>query len=977
MSYVKPEGITGLDTGHALYADVERFYEFGQLNKELVSDTAITTTAVAVNDDVDIGDCLEFDAAGDVVTPSLSFDGGGKTILLVHKVNATFGSGTADVGYLYMVDAGHILDINLRNGTQYSTTLRGNYGTELILNSNALADQAALDALRCVAITLSATGGIKYAINGVIDNSTATTTNEFLTAKNVAIMSTFGAGVTSDRLGALVLFDRVLTDGELTTLTANPWGLVGVPDPRAIVDIDTDNIVQAGQVGVMITCNSLDTAPTVQTVTLEGEALTVTDWNSGNPYVTVPTHINLKWGASYTLSITDDTGTVTLAGVTLTAPSGWETIALSSIPSDSAESMYKFSQTDAGVSNFTASVGDSLLLETQADLTFNNQTIPTVLPPRTVTFSYKWWDEILSTYTAVSSATINDLGLPNVPDSLIVVDSLTEGRTTAVIEFSYPGADITSFQYNIGDGWIATTSPLSLSGLTESTLYSLQLRPMYNDIPGGITNSPFTTLDAVDNTPNAFTIAPLTGQALSSAVTFAAFTVLGVDAGVDIPVTITGGTYSVSTDNGETWGAPTASNTNVRLNYQIRVHHTTSATYNDPTNTVITVGGVSATATSTTKADDIIPVITLLGSATEEVNEGGSWIDPGATASDNLDGDISGNIVVTGTVDTNTIGTYTLSYDVIDAAGNAAATVTRSVRVVDITLPVISLIGSSTITHRQGTAYTDAGATATDANDGDLTSSIITTGLLFNTNTVGSYTIRYNVSDSEGNAATEVTRTVNVTDQTAPVISVSSSSLNITQGIPYIDSGVTATDNNDGDITADIVTTGSVDVNTIGTYTLNYSVTDAAGNTGTATRTVNVVTGVTIIVPYSTPKYLMLVTEAKNYNSTSNTLNIPAGTYTFINDGTFVPNAPNKDPGSIIDYGVSWTNWLAQNDSIELSQWLLDSGITAVTESNNETETAIMLSGGTSGTQYTLTNRITTSAGRVEERSMLILCENR
>ena len=39
-----------------------------------------------------------------------------------------------------------------------------------------------------------------------------------------------------------------------------------------------------------------------------------------------------------------------------------------------------------------------------------------------------------------------------------------------------------------------------------------------------------------------------------------------------------------------------------------------------------------------------------------------------------------------------------------------------------------------------------------------------------NSNTLGAYTVTYNVSDAAGNAATEVTRTVNVTDQTAPVI---------------------------------------------------------------------------------------------------------------------------------------------------------------------------------------------------------------
>jgi hypothetical protein len=59
---------------------------------------------------------------------------------------------------------------------------------------------------------------------------------------------------------------------------------------------------------------------------------------------------------------------------------------------------------------------------------------------------------------------------------------------------------------------------------------------------------------------------------------------------------------------------------------------------------------------------------------------------------------------------------------------------------------------------------------------------------------------------------------------------------------PYVDPGATAQDDVDGDLTAAINTDVSgVDVFTTGTYTVNYSVTDAAGNTATAQRTVSVI----------------------------------------------------------------------------------------------------------------------------------------
>ena len=73
-------------------------------------------------------------------------------------------------------------------------------------------------------------------------------------------------------------------------------------------------------------------------------------------------------------------------------------------------------------------------------------------------------------------------------------------------------------------------------------------------------------------------------------------------------------------------------------------------------------------------ADITPPVITLNGSSTIQLNVGDTWTDPGATATDETDGDITSSITVSGTVNTSTLGTYTLIYSVADAASNAAST---------------------------------------------------------------------------------------------------------------------------------------------------------------------------------------------------------------------------------------------------------------------------------------------------------------
>jgi hypothetical protein len=79
----------------------------------------------------------------------------------------------------------------------------------------------------------------------------------------------------------------------------------------------------------------------------------------------------------------------------------------------------------------------------------------------------------------------------------------------------------------------------------------------------------------------------------------------------------------------------------------------------------------------------------------------------------------------------------------------------------DTGAPIIQLLGAASVDLTVEAAYTDAGASALDAVDGDVTAKITVTNPL-NTAVVGTYTITYNAVDSSGNAATPVTRTVNV-----------------------------------------------------------------------------------------------------------------------------------------------------------------------------------------------------------------------
>ena len=107
-------------------------------------------------------------------------------------------------------------------------------------------------------------------------------------------------------------------------------------------------------------------------------------------------------------------------------------------------------------------------------------------------------------------------------------------------------------------------------------------------------------------------------------------------------------------------------------------------------------------------------------------------------------------------------------------------------------------------------------------------------------NATGTYLLNYTVADAAGNTDT-ATRTVTVVDTTAPVLTLlGDANMTHAKNTAWVDPGATASDSLDGNLTSSITITGTVDVNTTGVYTLNYSVSDGASNEANASRTVYV-----------------------------------------------------------------------------------------------------------------------------------------
>ena len=209
--------------------------------------------------------------------------------------------------------------------------------------------------------------------------------------------------------------------------------------------------------------------------------------------------------------------------------------------------------------------------------------------------------------------------------------------------------------------------------------------------------------------------------------------------------------------------------------------------------------------------------------------------------SDSLDGDLAGQVVVEHGIDVNSVGHYPVTYNVADAAGNKAIEASRLVIVGDTGSPFLLLTGASTIVIDGGVEYVDAGATAEDSVDGDLTSRIVVNNPV-DVNEAGSYQIIYDVKDLQGNSAPQVIRTVIIEDNVAPVITVKGdAAMTLEAGDQFVDPGISVSDNMDSTVGSRLFKDGNVNTSVPGTYQVKYMVQDKSGNNATAaTRTVTV-----------------------------------------------------------------------------------------------------------------------------------------
>ena len=233
------------------------------------------------------------------------------------------------------------------------------------------------------------------------------------------------------------------------------------------------------------------------------------------------------------------------------------------------------------------------------------------------------------------------------------------------------------------------------------------------------------------------------------------------------------------------------------------------------------------------------PSINVKGDEQMNVEVHSAFEDPGANASF-FAFNCSRKIVVSGNVDTSKLGIYNIDYSITKA--NKTKTATRIVNVVDTTAPDLQLQGDEQTTASSWGIYKEAGYTAIDNYDGDISASVQVT----DSEQDGKHILTYTAIDSSGNTAIK-TRTVEICDKVAPDLALSGKeSIWISVGSAYTELGASAIDDADGVITDKIQITSNVNTNVAGDYTVTYTVSDSAGNVATKTRNVKVAPNNTI-----------------------------------------------------------------------------------------------------------------------------------
>lgn len=279
MSLLKPAGIQSLNTGHSLYGNLAAFWEIGQTDKDLVSDTALGTTRTVAND-ADIGACRTYtDTAPGDFSQTLPVTKGASYTFIFKSLQEYGPSSTLmDGTSLY-----NQMELRIDRYSSGSVRLDQRYGSgSTVINEwHPFSTDALMDDPQIMTLTVDASGNTALYVNGSVVAPKAGTDLPNTDAPDASPMAHDILPVLESAnnfyLGAVIKHDKVLTSGEITTFHADPWAAVSTG------------------ASVTVTPGDLPLVP--------GGAIS----GSYTDFATVPT----------TLTVSDGTNTITIASPTI------------------------------------------------------------------------------------------------------------------------------------------------------------------------------------------------------------------------------------------------------------------------------------------------------------------------------------------------------------------------------------------------------------------------------------------------------------------------------------------------------------------------------------------------------------------------------------------------------------------------------------------------------------------------------------
>ena len=281
------------------------------------------------------------------------------------------------------------------------------------------------------------------------------------------------------------------------------------------------------------------------------------------------------------------------------------------------------------------------------------------------------WLEFAFTEESIQSFATDVFGFSISGDTTIALYTFTSTSQTANGDIG--GVDDNNDDLSLTWGDLGVIINGSLNNISSGII---------TDSTAPVITSSTTGIDLAENTGAGQTVYTITA---TDAVGVISYAIAGTDAS-DLTVNSSTGVVSLNADP----------------DYETKNSYSFTVTASDAASNT----SDSTTVTfSITDLDDTAPVITLLGTSTVTHEQGTTYTDAGATATDSVDGDLTSSISIVNPVDVSTSGEYTITYNVIDAAGNTATQVTRVVTVVKVNVSSTNIASVSDQTYT-GSVFT-------------------------------------------------------------------------------------------------------------------------------------------------------------------------------------------------------------------------------------------------------------------------------